>query len=130
MSTHSARIPAVTIGELIKVGLASVVVRCLHRLCRGETVVRLASFPIELHETDQWRIDWACTHCGRSRVAVEQPVGRHRRYRPVTLDEMRQMAGDGADAYIPCWPRQVVIEDGAILRPRTDDSLQPYRRRF
>lgn len=130
MTTNGPRVPALTIGELIKVGLPAVVVRCLHPLCRSETLVALASFPVEMHETDQRLIDWACTHCGRAQVVIEQPAARHGRYRPITLGEMRQAVSDGAEAYVPCRPRQVVIEDGVVVRPRAEDPLSSYRRRF
>lgn len=126
--TPGLHIPSVTIRELLKAGFPAVVVRCLHRLCRGEAVIRLASFPVELHQTDQGLIDWACVHCGRAQVVVEQPVARHRRHRLITLGEMRQAVRESAEAYMPCRPRQVVIEDrvscGPVVRPRTDGAFE------
>ena len=129
MTAYSLRLPSITIGDLIRVGLRTVVVRCLHSLCKGETVVQLASFPVEMHETLQWRVDWACTHCGRAQVVTEQPAAHHWRYRPVTLDEMRHAAKESEEAYIPCRPRQVVIEDDRLLRSGADRPLSVHRSR-
>lgn len=97
-------VPALTIGELIKVGLAAVLVRCLHPRCKGEAVVRLASFPAALHDIMQGDIPWACTHCGRVQVVTEQPTARHVRFRAIDLDEMHAAVRESSAAFVPAMP--------------------------
>lgn len=142
----SCRIPHVTISQLLKVGLSAVVLRCLEQRCRGEAVVGLGSFPVQLHEFEQQRIDWGCIHCGRGQVVVEQLLRRHRRFKTLTLDEMRQAVMEAKVAFLPAHPigpsgvRRTLISKHPISRedigarttprPRNADTFPVHRERF